>query len=669
MRLDLASLLNEPQLDAVRASEGPLLILAGAGSGKTRVITYRIANLLLQGVPQSEILAVTFTNKAAKEMSQRVRAVMGKKLPRLTVCTFHAFGVRVLREHGHLLGYRPNFTIYDAQDQAIRLKEAARDLGLKPDAMDFQKTAAYFSGIKTGRLRWRSSDKDIKPLYREYQKDLKLSNATDFDDLIVLPVKILTEFQDVRRAYHERYSYILVDEFQDTSTGQYELMRLLAEGRRNICVVGDDDQSIYSWRGASFANIVRFEQDFPGRVIMLEQNYRSTKTILRAANALISHNRNRKPKALWSGLPDGEPIGLCYPGNEMEEAEYIVDTLRTVRIRDGLTFSDIAVLVRANHLTRAIEEVFRKERIPYRISGGMSFFERQEVRDILAYLRLIANHDDNASFTRVINTPRRGLGRKLLEKTMTRAGEEGISLFSALSAAVAETGDETAALDAKTKGLAGEFLSLIAEFRERFLAGKKMADAARALVEEIDYWGYLVSENKDKELASWKFRNVESLINSIADYEEDPEEADPNLFDYIRRCSLAGREDEEDGEKQGGEINLMTIHAAKGLEFPVVFIAGVEDGIIPNARSVEESEDDEEERRLFYVALTRAEKRLFLSACSSRRKMGKPAQAIPSPFLEEIPDDCLRVSDDAETVTPEEKARLFEEARRKLFKE
>ena len=666
MRIDFSSLLNDRQRAAVDATDGPLLILAGAGSGKTRVITYRIANLLAQGVPQSEILAVTFTNKAAREMARRVRTVMGKKLPRLTVSTFHAFGVRIIKEYGHLLGYRPNFTIYDAQDQASLLRETARELGIPAETMDFVKTASYLSGIKTGRSRWKSSDKGLRTLYRDYQKSLKLANALDFDDLIVLPTKILTDHEDVRRALHQKYRYILVDEFQDTSAGQYDLLKLLALGHGNVCVVGDDDQSIYSWRGASFANIIRFEQDFRGLItITLDQNYRSTKRILRAANALIGHNKNRKPKELWSGLPEGEPIELSYPENEMEEAEYIADTLRAVCIRDSLTYRDIAVLVRANHLTRAIEEVFRRERIPYRISGGTSFYERQEVRDILAYLRLIANHDDDAALMRIVNTPRRGLGRKLLEKAMILAADGGMSLFSALTAAAQSDG--AAGFDARTRGLVAEFLNLVSSFRERFLPGKKMAETARALIEEIDYWGHLVAENKEKDAATWKYRNVESLVGSLAEYEEDPDTIGANLFDYLRRCALNGREDLNDKD-QGGDVSVMTIHSAKGLEFPAVFIAGVEEGIIPNARSVEEAEDEEEERRLFYVAITRARRRLFLTSCSSRRRMGKPSQAFPSPFLDEIPDECLSIPDGKADIPPDEKARLFAEARGKIFK-
>jgi DNA helicase-2/ATP-dependent DNA helicase PcrA len=655
--------LNEKQLLAVKTTEGPILILAGAGSGKTRVITHRIAHLLAKGVPQSQILAVTFTNKAAREMAQRVKALVPKKLSRLTASTFHAFGAQMLREKGSHLGYRQSFSIYDAQDQVKLLKETAHEIGMKADALDFEQVAGYLSAVKTGRTRWKSTDAGLKKLYNEYNRNLKMSNAVDFDDLIVLPTAMLSKFPQIRQEYHDRYRYILVDEFQDTSAGQYTLMKLLADGHRNICVVGDDDQSIYSWRGANYQNIISFEKDFPGLLeIKLEQNYRSTRTILRAANGLISHNKKRKPKELWSGLSEGEPIILAHPDNEMEEAEYIADRIRALAIRDSLSLNDFGVLVRANHLTRAIEEVFQRERIPYHISGGMSFYERQEVRDVLAYMKACANPDDDMSLHRIVNTPKRGLGRRLLERAMSLAAEKGISLYSSMSSAGNPSDD-------KARGLTAEFLELLERYRQKFLSGRKMADTLKALVDEIDYWGYLMSETKDKEAAKWKFGNVESLIGSLADFEEDPDNVSPSLFDYLRNVSLSSRDD-LDEKDPSGKVNVMTIHAAKGLEFPVVFVAGIEEGIIPHARSIAEADaDEEEERRLFYVALTRAKRRLFLTSCMSRRRMGKPTESIPSPFLDEIPEDCLAMAEEERIIEGEEAAHLFSKVRSRMVKE
>jgi len=662
---DFSRFLNDEQSEAVHWMNGPVLILAGAGSGKTRVITYRIAYLLTKGVPQSEILAVTFTNKAAREMAQRIRTLVPKKLSGLTVSTFHSLGAQILREKGSILGYRHNISIYDAQDQASLIKETGHELGLKGEALDVAEASRVISLIKNGRMEWSAENRHFKKLYDEYQKNLKLYNAVDFDDLITLPVRLLSESEATRLEYTSRYRFVLVDEFQDASGNQYDMMRLLVGADKNVCVVGDDDQSIYSWRGASFENIRRFETDFPGtKEIKLEQNYRSTGTILKAANALISHNSNRKPKQLWTGLPSGDPIEVFAAENELEEAAFIVSKIRTLMIRDSLHFQDFGILLRANHLTRALEETFRKENIPYAISGGMSFFERQEVRDMLAYLKLIANHDDDTSFLRVVNTPRRGIGRKLLEHIAAHAGEHHCSLFSALTALA---GPKETGLEEKSHAAAEEFADLIGRFRSRLLGGKKLAQGVRELVEEIDYWAHLVSENrdaKDKDVVKWKFGNVESLIGSLADFEENPDNVHPSLFDYLTRVTLASRDDLDDKEEEG-RVNLMTIHSAKGLEFPVVFIAGVEQDIIPHARSVEEADANfEEERRLFYVALTRAERRLHISWCSSRRRMGKPSEAFPSPFLEELPADCLEMHAPDEDFTPD-----FSAAWKKITKE
>jgi DNA helicase-2/ATP-dependent DNA helicase PcrA len=643
MNLDKSSSqLNEQQAKAIRTMDGALLIVAGAGSGKTRVITHRIAWLLAKGVAQSEILAVTFTNKAAREMAQRVKELIPRKLAKLTVCTFHALGAQVLRERHEALGYRANFSIYDSQDQATLLRETSRELGAKGAGLDLAAAAQVISAVKTGRTDWTEENRHLRALFKEYQRNLRVYNAVDFDDLIMLPLQLLGSRPDVRSEYNERYRYLLVDEFQDTSTAQYELMTHLAGPRGNICVVGDDDQSIYSWRGASYENMLRFERDFPGlEVITLEQNYRSTGTILRAANALIAGNLKRKKKALWTGLPKGEPIEEYAAETEVDEAEFIASRIRTLMIRDSYRYEDFGVLLRANHLTRALEESFRKENIPYVVSGGMSFFERQEVRDMLAYLRLVSNPDDDTSLLRIVNTPRRGIGRKLLERAAAHATEHRCSMFSAI-AALGHTGG--LGLEEKSMSAAAEFTGLVEDFRDRFLSTRKLSPSLRELVEEIDYWGHLVSENKDardKDVVKWKFGNVESLIGSIADFEEDPDTISPTLFDYLTRVSLASR-DELDSRDEGGRVNLMTIHAAKGLEFPVVFVAGVEKDIIPHIRSVEEAEASvEEERRLFYVALTRARKRLFLTFCSSRRRMGKPVEAFPSPFLDEIPPECV----------------------------
>ena len=415
--LDLETLkkeLNPEQYRAVTTIDGPILIIAGAGSGKTRVITYRIAHMLDIGIPQSQILALTFTNKAAREMEERIKDLTGKKLQNLTVSTFHAFGVKILRQEITNLGWRENFSIYDETDRNSLIKETGRELGFTSDALDVYKIGNLFSNIKTGRKNWECANDMYKELYENYQSGLKLYNAVDFDDLIVLPIKIFKEFPEVLEKYRSRYKYIMIDEFQDTSHQQYEFMHLLAD--KNVAVVGDDDQSIYSWRGADYQNIINFEKDFQGmKEIRLEQNYRSTETILAAANGVISHNTNRKDKKLWSGNNSGKPIEIFMPENETDEASFIAESIQGISMEEKLKYDQFGVLMRANTQSRAIEEAFLEANIPYTMSGGTSFFQRKEIKDIISYLRVIANHDDDVNLIRIINVPRRGIGRATLE--------------------------------------------------------------------------------------------------------------------------------------------------------------------------------------------------------------------------------------------------------------
>jgi DNA helicase-2/ATP-dependent DNA helicase PcrA len=668
----LTESLNPQQLHAVRSIEGPLLILAGAGSGKTRVITHRIAYMLGQGIPQSAILAVTFTNKAAQEMAGRVRELCAQKLRNLTVSTFHAFGFRVLREHGHRLDYRRNISIYDQTDKQALIKEIARDQGLLrrgDDGFDSHRIAGLFSRLKGKTADWEEETNSLRPLFEEYQNRLKLFNAVDFDDLIRLPIRLLEVFPEVRSALQQRFRYFMVDEFQDTSHQQYRLIRALAGPSGNLCVVGDDDQSIYSWRGAHFENILQFERDFPSyREIKLEQNYRSTRKILLAANRVILHNKNRKGKNLWSGLSEGNSVVLVFPENEQREGEFIAERIRSLALKERLPLSQFGVLVRTNGQTRAIEEAFVRQNLLYQVSGGMSFFQRKEVKDILAYLKVVANPDDDMNLLRIINTPRRGIGKKTLEAIVAAARDRGCSLYSALSAlqASAASGARTDALPEKAPELLGEFIELIESFRSRFFKKGQLASTLGALIGELDYWSYLVQEHPRPEVARWKYGNIEGLMDSISSYEDDPDNPDPNLYEYLNRVTLVSRDSLE--EVAGRErVNLMTIHAAKGLEFDTVFLAGLEKGLIPHARSLEEGEHNlEEERRLFYVAITRAKQRLFLSSCRSRRRRGRLEETEPSPFLEELPAELIEHHREDEEVSGEEAARLFAEMKRGL---
>ena len=664
--------LNEAQLKAVNTLEGPILIIAGAGSGKTRVITYRIARMLEKGIPQSAILALTFTNKAAREMESRIMELVQKK-QRLTISTFHAFGVKMLREEIEILGYRKNFSIYDSTDKIELIKESLRECKLYGAKIDLKKMEALFSNVKIGSAKFE--DTTWEAVYNEYNKSLKIYNALDFDDLLVLPIKIFEEYPEVLEKYQRRFRYILVDEFQDTSLIQYRLLRLLANQeskKSNVCVVGDDDQSIYSWRGANYENLLLFEKDFPGALeIKLEQNYRSTTTILEAANGLISHNANRKGKNLWSGKGEGKPIELFYPEDESAEAAFIAATIKKLRFAERRKFSEFGVLVRTNNQFDCIEEAFLAENIPYRVSGGTSFFERKEIRDILSYLRVIANNNDDVNLLRIINTPRRGIGKAGIQAAGELAKKNNTCLFDAFSrisfSKKKEQGEELFEQEAKiTKTEIEEFLELIQNSREEFLSGGKLAQKVRGFVDKIDYWSYLVAEHsKDEKKARWKFANIEYLIKMIQDWENDPDNLNSGLYAYLNRISLITRSDGEDEPEAGtvGKVNLLTIHASKGLEFPVVFIAGAEEGIIPHERSLEEDADGissvEEERRLFYVAITRARDKLIITSCQKRTKNRSHGQQgeterSPSPFLAEIPAQLIEFPEASEPEEPEE---------------
>lgn len=662
---DITSGLNPQQYEAVTTAEGPLLIIAGAGSGKTRVITMRIAAMLDSGIPQRSILALTFTNKAAREMAERVRIIASRKLRDLTVSTFHSFGVSVLKRHAHRLGYRDNFSIYDTQDQIALLRESAREIKMELEVGEAAKVLQQFSAAKTGRMRWEDVPTAYRELYADYSEHMKLYNAVDFDDLIILPVKLLSEHPEVLAEYHERYRYVMVDEFQDTSADQYRFMKLLADGHRNVAVVGDDDQSIYSWRGANYDNFLLFERDFPElREIKLEQNYRSTDTILAAANGVIANNENRKAKALWTGTKSGRPIELSFPEDESSEGLFIAEMIKTLAMRDGLRYGDVGVLVRTNSLTRNLEVSFLSENIPYRVSGGQSFFQRKEIKDVISYLRLLANPDDDVSLLRVLNTPRRGIGRKTLEGLIETSQQQGGSLYSAIAAQL-HAGDAT--LGKRALADLHAFHELVEEYRPRIFRQRGMADAVRSLVEEIDYFAHLVGEHPNNEkVAKWKHRNIGLFLEFMESYENNPDNLSPSPFEFLSRITLDPRDDVDDANDPG-KVNIMTIHAAKGLEHDVVFIAGCENGIIPHARALEEDPKNiEEERRLFYVALTRAKQKLYITSCRRRKVMREIQECAPSPFLEEIPDELIEVRDTPETADESEVLDYFAAIKAKL---
>ena len=665
MAIDLKKELNDKQYLAAAQLTGPLLIIAGAGSGKTRMITYRIAHMLESGIHQSNILALTFTNKAAREMEERVKSLTNKKLTNLTVSTFHSFGVKILKESISNLGYKDNFSIYDQSDKISAIKEAARELNISPDVLDIYEVSNLFSSIKTNREKWTDINNSFKPLYEEYQEYLFNHNSVDFDDLIILPVKLLTEYPDIQKGYQLKYQYIMVDEFQDTSLVQYKMIKQLAIDTGNVCVVGDDDQSIYSWRGANYQNIINFEKDFPELTeIKLEQNYRSTENILSAANSLISNNTNRKEKELWTGIGQGKSIELYYPENESREADFISEMIKSFHLTENLKYHDFGVLIRTNNLSTLIENSFLAENIPYKVSGGQSFFQRKEIKDIIAYLRVLNNPDDDINFLRILNMPRRGLGKATLLKIREIAKDKDCSLHAAANE-IRWNGDSP--FSEKIQSSLQEFIDMIAEYKEMVEEeGSNKTKIIKDLIETINYWGFLIIEHqKNEKLAKWKYKNIGIFIELFEKWEKKPENKEKNLGTYLNRITLMTRAEDEDGDN--GQVNLMTIHASKGLEFEYVFLAGVEKNIIPHARSIEENPDNiEEERRLFYVAITRAKQKLFMTSCKTRKIRFEIVDTGPSPFLEEIPKELIEFHTPLKEVEEDEALDYFEKMKNKF---
>ncbi|MBT3274758.1 MAG: UvrD-helicase domain-containing protein [Spirochaetales bacterium] len=650
--------LNKEQRKAAGHIEGPLLIIAGAGSGKTRVVTTRISCMLSQGITQKQILALTFTNKAAREMSERVTEMTGAKQKHLTISTFHAFGVQILRQYGNYLGYNRNFTIYDRVDKISLLKEVLRETGISSDNVDFFNLTEYISAKKMKRSTSIEPSVENDKLLKEYAEHLKLYNAFDFDDLICLPIHLFNEYPEVLAECRDRYKYIMVDEFQDTSASQYEIVRQLALESRNLCVVGDDDQSIYSWRGANYENLLLFEKNFPERIeVKLEQNYRSSSDILAAANSLIAHNSKRKDKSLWTGNKETRSIVHVIPEDEHQEGAFITRTIRTQTMKLGIPYSEFGILVRTNGLMDILEEALLADNIPYRVSGGTSFFQRKEIRDLICYLKVFANPDDDVSLLRILNTPRRGIGKSSLIRLREYASNHKLSLYSTL-AAFSEAGDDS--LAGRSRDSISTFVTLINDFKERMHKGKGMSKTLADMVGAINYWGFLLTEHKDRDsLAKYKFGNIQRFIDLMDSWERDPDNLDPTLYNYLNRIALVTRDDlTDDGDK--GKVNLMTIHAAKGLEFTVVFVAGVEEKFIPHARALEDDPANiEEERRLFYVALTRAKEKLYLSSCLRRKVMREVVDSLPSAFLEEIPSELIRAHEDDLPVASEDAGDFF----------
>lgn len=636
--------LNEPQREAVFHTDGPLLILAGAGSGKTRVLTYRIAYLIEEkGVNPWNILAITFTNKAAGEMRQRVDSLVGFGSESIWVSTFHSACVRILRRFIDRLGYDTSFTIYDTDDQKTLMKEVCRRTGIDTKVYKERNLLSAISAAKNEMITPEEFElnaggdfakQKIAKVYREYEASLKGNNALDFDDLLVKTVQLLQTQPDVLENFQERFRYIMVDEYQDTNTVQFQLVSLLAGKYRNLCVVGDDDQSIYKFRGANIRNILDFEKEFPDAcVIKLEQNYRSTGNILEAANRVIRNNRGRKDKTLWTDRGEGEKIHVRQFDTAYDEAEYIAEDIKK-SVEEGAAYNDNAVLYRTNAQSRLFEEKFIAMNIPYKIVGGINFYARREIKDILAYLKTIDNGRDDIAVRRIINIPKRGIGATTISRIQESAAQRGIGFYEALQAPdlIPGVGRSAAKLES--------FAALIEYFKSR-TEQESLTDLMTEIIEKIGYIENLEAE--DKEDAEARIQNIDELVSKAAAYEEECLDRDerPTLNGFLEEVALVADIDSLDEDQD--YVVLMTLHSAKGLEFPRVYLAGMEDGLFPSYMTItsDDNEDLEEERRLCYVGITRAEEVLNLTCARRRMVRGETQYNKISRFMKEIPTELI----------------------------
>ena len=638
------SRLNPPQREAVVSTEGPLLVLAGAGSGKTRVITHRIVHLLDRGVPARSILAVTFTNKAASEMKERVVHLAGRRANAVTLSTFHAFGADVLRGHIFRIGWPKKFAITDTGDQLAIIRRAMRERQIDDRAFDARKVLVLISRAKNSgkppepKAEGQGDDYDLiaSEVFPLYQLALKAMGAVDFDDLIVLPTQLFRACPDVAELYRARFRYLMVDEFQDTNHSQLELLTELAGERRNVCAVGDDDQCIYSWRGAEVENILHFERHFPGaKEVRLEQNYRSSPVILDASNAVIEKNPARRAKRMWTDRTGGAKIRHVTAPTEEEEARFVGREIQRC-IAEGVPADDIAVLYRTNGQARPIEESLRERGIAYEVIGGSEFFDRREVKDVIAYLKVIANPRDEVSLLRIVNVPARGIGDVTMERLRRFAHESQTTVWDAMTAA-----GQVPDLSPGTAAKVADFQSMVTRYRDRF-SGGALSQSVRALLDEIGFHDAARLASTSAKVVERKLQSVNGLLASVEAY-ENREEKKADLLTYLNRLSLDSREEEEGPSQR--RVALMTLHSAKGLEYRWVFLIGVEEDLLPHGGMQGEPQNLEEERRLCYVGMTRAKEMLVLSRAAVRVKRGKEVPRTPSRFLQDIPEALIEVMD------------------------
>ena len=632
--------LNDRQCEAVKHTEGPLLITAGAGSGKTKVLTCRIAHLLELGVAPYRILAITFTNKAAKEMKERVTNLVGAQADSIWLSTFHSFCAKLLRfEIDGFHGYTRNFTIYDSSDQLVLVKDCLKKLNLDDKQFTPRSVLGTISSAKNVLMdakafAAKASDfyeQKVADVYALYQEKLRENNAVDFDDLLFLAVRLLQENEEVREKYQSRFQYILVDEYQDTNHAQYALTKILAARWRNICVVGDADQSIYAWRGADIRNIIDFTRDYPDAAsIKLEQNYRSTKTILHAANAVIDNNESRPKKTLWTENPTGNKIIHYQAQTEHDEADYIAGVIYNRHEISHEPYGDMAILFRTNAQSRVLEEKLMRYAIPYTMVGGTKFYDRKEIKDVLAYLRLLYNPEDSLSLTRIINVPKRNIGATTMEHVAAYAEAQGISLFEALSST-----DEIP-VTKRAKASLENFAAMIFDLLND-IEGKDVLSLIETVIKQTGYGDMLDKEAEHDPQGESRKENVGEFLSVAKDYMDSNPEG--NLQDFLENVALVS--DVDDFESSDSKVTLMTLHAAKGLEFPVVFLTGLDEGLFPHSRTLMDPAQVEEERRLAYVGITRAERQLYVTTAVTRTMYGRISAYMPSRFLAEIPPQFM----------------------------
>jgi DNA helicase-2/ATP-dependent DNA helicase PcrA len=649
---DYTSGLNDQQKEAVLHKDGPIMIVAGAGSGKTKVLTTRIAHLLAQGVDAFNILALTFTNKAAKEMKERIEKILGNTSARnLYIGTFHSVFARILRGEAHRIGYPNNFTIYDTDDAKSVVKTVVNELNLddkhyKPNIVynrisqaknSLVGPAEYANDYQIQQEDMRANRPAIGQIFAAYAARCFKNGAMDFDDLLIKMYELLKNHPESLHKFQHKFKYILIDEYQDTNPAQYEIIKLLGAAHENVCVVGDDAQSIYSFRGATIANILQFQKDYDDvRVVKLEQNYRSTQSILNAANEVIKNNKGQIPKNLWTNNSTGEKIRLVRMMTDNEEGKYVADTIQEQKLRNHFNNRDFAILYRTNAQSRAFEESLRRMGIPYTMYGGVSFYQRKEIKDMIAYLRIIVNRRDEESLKRIINYPTRGIGKTSIDKAVLAANENNITLWEVLERA-AEFGFKAGTLEAVEN-----FVLMIRSFAS-MLASKNAYEVAMHVGKQTNLVKELFSDKTTEGLA--RYENIQELLNSIKEFTERPdedgvlEEETKGLGNYLQQITLLTDADEKD--PNADTVKLMTIHAAKGLEFSCVFAAGLEEMLFPNAMAINTREELEEERRLFYVVITRAKEKLWITYANTRYRFGTLVQNEPSRFIEEIPSDFL----------------------------